>query len=354
MSVQYQLLAFLSTGVYFAGLAFFKKAAAEMPPLQGSRPWHLARTLLTSGAWVTGAAVLGAGAAVQVAALTGLSLSEALPLFLAGLGVLVALAVLVLGERLTAREWGCAGLLAAAAVLLLSATPGGDAAAGGETPPAPLVVAVALPSLLVPCIMFLASDRARRGAHARPLTGVALAINVGLLTGTNELMLRGAAPLTDGPGALAGTPYLYIFAVAAPLAMGQLQIALQRSRLVVVGLVATATAKTYLLLLATPLYGDPWPSEGDRAALALALTILAIAAVPHHEPRDTAPRDTAVRDSAERPEGTHGPHGPPAAPAAPRLDVETSVAPRPASSGLWGHPGDSRAAHGVPVVRRGG
>ncbi|WP_243713278.1 hypothetical protein [Actinomadura sp. 6K520] len=355
MSVHYQLLAFLSTGVYFAGLAFFKLAAAGMGPLRGSRPRHLARTLLTSRTWVAGAAVLGVGAALQVAALTGLPLFEAMPMFLAGLGVLLVLAVPILGERPTPREWGCVALLVVAAVLLVRATPGSRAPVGIETPPSPLVVAVVLPSLLVPCIMFLAYDQGRKGAHARPLTGVALAINVGLLTGTNELMLRGAASLTGDPGTLISTPYLYVFAVAAPLAMGQLQIALQRSRLVVVGLVATATAKTYLLLVATPLYGEPWPAESGQAALALGLSLLAVAAVPHHEPRDTAHSDTARSDTApqeptERPEGTHGP---PAAPGAPRLDVKTSMDPSSAPSGLWRHPGDARAAHGVPVVRRG-
>lgn len=289
MPDRYQLLAFLSTGAYFAGLALFKSAASSMPTLEGSRPRHLTRTLLTSKRWITGSAVIGTGAAAQVMALTGLRLLEALPMFLAGLGVLLLLAVVVLGERLTPREWGCAALLAAAAFLLLRIPPGSRAPGDIGTPP-PLVVAVALPSLLVPCVMLLASDRARRGAHARPLTGVALAVNVGLLTGANELMLRGAASLTDDLGALLTAPYLYVFAVAAPLAMGQLQIALQRSRLAVAGLVATATAKTYLFLVATPLYGEPWPSERGRAAAALALTILAVAAVPHHEPR-TEPRD---------------------------------------------------------------
>ena len=81
---------------------------------------------------------------------------------------------------------------------------------------------------------------------------------MGLLTGANELMLRGAPP---SPTASAPfyRPYLYVFALAAPLAMGQLQIALQRSRLAVAGLVATATAKTYLFLVATPLYGSRGP-----------------------------------------------------------------------------------------------
>src|SRR5690606_19517636 len=90
-------------------------------------------------------------------------------------GVLLLLAVVVLGERLTPREWGCAALLAAAAFLLLRIPPGSRAPGDIGTPP-PLVVAVALPSLLVPCVMRLASDRARRGAHARPLTGVVLAV----------------------------------------------------------------------------------------------------------------------------------------------------------------------------------
>nr|BFE36924.1 hypothetical protein GCM10010200_091750 [Actinomadura rugatobispora] len=150
--------------------------------------------------------------------------------------------------------------------------------------PAPLVVAVALPSLLVPFAAFLACDLSRKGAHARPLTGVALAINVGLLTGTAELMLEGAADLVSDPRALLTAPYLYVFAITTPLALGQLQIALQRSRLVIIGLVATATAKTYLLLLSTVLYRHPWPEE-HRAYIAagLALLVLTVAAVPHHE-----------------------------------------------------------------------
>ncbi|MFG2249212.1 hypothetical protein [Spirillospora sp. NPDC048823] len=351
--MQYQFLAFLSTGIYFSGLTYFKMATTGMPLLQGSRPWHLTRTLLTSRTWITGAVVLGVGAIVQLTALTGLSLFEALPMFLAGLGVLLVFAVPILGERLTLREWGCVVLLVGATVLLVRATPGTLAPAGISTPPPPLIVAVALPSLLVPCIMFLASDRARKGSHARPLTGVALAINVGLLTGTSELMLRGAASLAEDPGTLIRTPYLYVFAVAAPLAMGQLQIALQRSRLVVVGLVATATAKTYLLIVATPVYGEPWPVESGQAVLALALAILAVAAIPHHEPR-TAPLEPPTaphRDSTEQPEGRHGP---PAAPGASHLDVQTSVDSRPASSGPRRHPGDVRPAQGVPVVQRGG
>lgn len=60
------------------------------------------------------------------------------------------------------------------------------------------------------------------------------------------------------------------------LALGRLQITLQRSRLAIVGLVATATAKTCLLLVAAPLYGGARPDECGAAAL----TVLAVAARP--------------------------------------------------------------------------
>ncbi|NKZ02835.1 hypothetical protein [Actinomadura latina] len=306
-------LAALSTGIYFSGLTYFKLAAAEMRPLRGDRPLLLTRELLGSRTWLAGASVLGVGAAVQVAALTRLSLFQAQPMFLAGLAILLVLAIPVLRERLTPREWGCVALLAIATALFAhaaSAAPAvqavqavqgvsvGHAASAGLTgssvtgaaaiaaqPDRALVVAVALPSLLVPCIGFLTVDLAREGAHARPLTGVALAVNAGLLTGTAEMMLTGAAGLGASPRALLTAPYLYAFAVAAPLALGQLQIALQRSRLAIVGLVATATAKTYLLIVATTLYGERRPDDGGQTVLALALSVLAVAAVPHHERR---------------------------------------------------------------------
>ncbi|MEU5881163.1 hypothetical protein [Spirillospora sp. NPDC047279] len=326
MSLQFQAIAVLSTATYFAGQVYFKLATAEMPALAGNRPWQLARTLLGNRTWIAGAGVLAVGAGVQTVALTGLSPLQAQPMFLAGLAMLLVLAIPVMGERLTPREWGCVMLLAVAAVLfaesdinvfgtgtaeaarpaggtaeLTSATSTAPMAEVGSAVPAALIVAVALPSLLVPFAAFLASDLSRKGTHAKPLTGVALAVNVGLLTGTAELMLDGAAGLLDDPRALLAAPYLYIFAITTPLALGQLQIALQRSRLVIIGLVATATAKTYLFLLATLLYRQPWPDE-HRAHImaALVLSVLAIAAVPHHE----APALRRPRALTDAPTGT--------------------------------------------------
>jgi hypothetical protein len=309
MQAQYQALAVLSTGIYFTGLAFLKIAAAGMPPLAGDRPVHLARTLLTDRTWLAGGTVVAVGACVQAASLTGLTLVRAEPMFLAGIGLLIVLAVPVMGERPTFREWGCVLVLAAAtalfadasdgapgtgrhggAVVLTSAATAPGAGAGTAVPPWLLGTVAAL-SLLVPCAGFLAADLARKGAHARPLTGVALAIDVGLLTGTAELMLTGTAARLGHPFTPVAAAYPALFAVTAPLALGQLQIALQRGRLVIVGLVATATAKTYLLLVGTLLFHEPWPDgAAPELAVALALAVLAIAAVPHHERRPSPAR----------------------------------------------------------------
>ncbi|SEG08509.1 hypothetical protein SAMN04489712_103157 [Thermomonospora echinospora] len=279
------LLAILSTCLYFSGLVYFKVSTAHMPALGGLRPRQLARELAGDRTWTAGAALVGTGACVQAAALARLSICQAQPMFLAGLVALVLLAVVALGERLTPREWGCVLLLAAATILFVRACAGTATKVSVHTePPSPaLVVTVALASLAVPVTAFLAGELSRTGVHARPLTGVALATNVGLLTGTAELMLTGAAALGPDPRALATAPYLYLFVLTAPLALGQLQIALQRSRLVIVGLVATATAKTYLFVMAMALYGKPWLGDHGQAALALALSVLAVTAVPHHE-----------------------------------------------------------------------
>lgn len=85
MQAQYQALAVLSTGIYFTGLTFLKIA-----------------------------------------------------MFLAGTGLLIVLAVPVMGERLTLREWGCVVVLAAATALFADASAGGPhiappEAAGGAT-----------------------------------------------------------------------------------------------------------------------------------------------------------------------------------------------------------------------------
>jgi hypothetical protein len=292
MPTQHHALAILSTCFYFAGLASFKTAAAGMPPLGGTRPRQLMREALADPLCYLGGVLILAGAVVQAVALTRLTTVEAQPMLLAGLVMLLLLGMMM-GERLTLREWGCVLLLALATALFVLAR-GGEGVTRAQADVAlPLlaVVAVALPSLLVPVLAFLASDLSPKGVHARPLTGVALAVNAGLLIGTAELMLKGTADLLDDPSTLFTSPYLYLLVLTTPLAMGQALIALQRSRLMIVGLVATATAKTYLLVLATLLYREPWPDARNQVATALALSVLAIATVPHHEQR---PPDRAV------------------------------------------------------------
>ncbi|WP_243716041.1 hypothetical protein [Actinomadura darangshiensis] len=335
MPQHFQALALLSTTVYFAGLVYLKLAATAMPPLSGRRPWRLTRALLRSRVWLAGAAIVAVGAGVQAAALTRLTLLQAQPMLLAGLAVLVVLTVPLLGERLTLREWGCVVLLAAATALFAGAAKGVQYQEGRDAPER-LVIAVAALSILVSAVSFLACDLARKGTHARPLTGVALAISVGVLTGTAELMLKGAGGLAAHLGDLVEAPYLYLFALTAPLALGQLQIALQRSRLVIVGLVATATAKTYLLLVGGLLFQEPWPVPSTtRFMPAVALSVLAVAAVPHHESAH------ALKETDDRR----------TTPAASGVDDEAPVERHAAAAGPGRYPRDPHPAGRLPLLR---
>lgn len=285
-------VAIASTGVYFAGLTCFKAAAGQMPELRGARPVHLTLTLVTDGLWVTGALVLTSGAILQVGALGEIPLLRAQPLLMAGLILLLGFALLGRGERLGPREWGAVALLAVSTVLIACSAEGTGA---GTAPAPPEVVAFALPSLLLPTLAFVLGDLARKGTHRRPLNGVALAVSVGLLTGASELMLKGMAERWDDPAGLLASPQPYLFLLAAPLALGQLQIALQRCRLVIVGLVATATAKTYLLVAALTVYAEPWPDRWDLVLPGLALAVLAVAAIPRHEAAAARPAVPGLR-----------------------------------------------------------
>ncbi|GAA2724886.1 hypothetical protein [Actinocorallia aurantiaca] len=288
-----QYVTVASTAVYFTGLACFKTAAGQMPELRGVRPVQLSLALATHGLWAAGALILVSGALLQVSVLGELTLLQAQPLLMAGLATLLVLALLGRGERLSPREWGSVALLAAATALITLSR--ASAEARESAPTAQEVVAVAVPSLLLPTLAFLLGDLARKGSHRRPTNGVALAVSVGLLTGTAELMLKGMAERWTDPAGLLASPQPYLFLLATPLALGQLQIALQRCRLVIVGLVATATAKTYLLVAALTVYAEPWPDRWDLVLLGLFLSVLAIAAIPRHavglaRPAASAPR----------------------------------------------------------------
>ncbi|WP_067490213.1 DMT family transporter [Actinomadura hibisca] len=303
----YAALALLATTAYYAAFLVFRAAGARMPPLRGSRPFHVARHMLTSPVWLVGGVVLFVGLAYEVVAFSAVSLAVAQPVFALGLVPLVGYAVLVLGERLSAREWTSVALFMLATVLIgLSADgagrPAADATLVGTLRDPWLMLGVMAPAIVVAGLVWLVGDRRAGGRHARRLAGVAYGIGAGACAGLAEAGIRGMSIVYDGTRsvqAVLESPYPYLTVGMAAIALGQLQVALQRCRVAVVATVLTVIGRTYLVVSSMVLFGDSWPRETVPFALrtgGFALALAALAAFPRYE-RDA---DRGVEGSGSR------------------------------------------------------
>ncbi|MBO2447623.1 hypothetical protein J4573_11035 [Actinomadura barringtoniae] len=291
------IVAFLSTGTCFVGMAFLKTATDRMPPLHGARPFALAAAMLSSRTWAIGFGVIGLGFALQFVALTALVLPAVQPAMLAGAVLLPLIAAAGLGERLGRRELLC--LVLAAVAVVLYARAADHAYSFDRTPSAPLVLAALFPSLTLPAVLFLASDLRRKGAHERPLSGVVYGVSTGMLIGAAEVAIMGMVTLDHPLGDLVTSPYPYLFFAATALAAGQIQIAFQRCRLIIVGFLVIMTANPQMLLVSTALYGRGWePHTGAMGSLAggLLVNFAAIWLVPRHEEDEPDEQEAPARE----------------------------------------------------------
>lgn len=283
------MIALVATGLYYVGSAVFKVSARRMKTLHGTRPIHLFGQMFSSWIWLIGLAIVSVGFVLQIRALTMLPLGVAQPIFVSTLVILLWIAVGVLGERLTAREWLGLALFAVATLMLaMSVVPGQKTTSA--VPPQGLFLAVAIPSLVIPVIAFSIGDLRPAGRHARPLAGVAYGLSSGVLIGTAELAVKGITNVYNSGVhdvmALLAEPYIYVITAGVILGICQAQIALQRCRLAIVLAVCTVAAKTQLVLMGTLLYGEPWPHDALWSwlrAVGFALGIAAIALFPRYE-----------------------------------------------------------------------
>ncbi|MFB4315931.1 hypothetical protein [Actinomadura sp. 21ATH] len=287
-------LAFVASGLYFSGFAFFKSAAAAMERLDGTRPLHLAARVLASGLWWSGVAFMFVGVVFQLAALSRTGPETMTPALLAGLVVLLAVARGVFKERVTGLEWLAFALLFAAGVCFAQAT------ASTWKPPSPAaLLAIATASFVLPVGLFALGDRQPAGAHARRLSGIAYGICAGILIGSGELSLTLSVRHGLDWSLLTSTAHPYLFVAAVGLGVVQLQIALQRCRMVVLLFVATIVAKIYVLLAgASPADPSSWTS-GAHLLAGTVLLVTAFALVPRFEA--AAPEAARAPGAAEPP-----------------------------------------------------
>ncbi|MBA9004248.1 hypothetical protein [Thermomonospora cellulosilytica] len=295
------LAAFGATGLYYVGFAVFKVAADRMEPLRGNRIPHMAWTILRSPVFLGGLVLVLGGLALQIIALGELTLGVAVPIFVSGLVPLLLIALAAFGERLCVREW-LSMLLIAAAMLLIALSIGGSGPlTAGPVPPWRLV-AVAVPPLVLSVALMAFGDRRPDGRHARPVAGIAYGMSAGFPIGTAELAIKGWGDMAGSASTsleILRTPYPYVTVVAAALGFGIIMAGFQRCRVIIVATVMTVSAKSYLLVMGTVLYGEPWPDDVGQAALrvlALALAVSAVLLFPRYDDRLT-PQPRPVRQA---------------------------------------------------------
>ncbi|MGW3773953.1 DMT family transporter [Actinomadura verrucosospora] len=290
----YAALALLATTVYYIAFLVFRVSARRMEPLRGSRPFRVARLMLTDPVWLGGGLLLFLGLGYEVVAFSAVPLAVAQPVFALGLVLLVAFAAGVLGERLSLREWASVALFVLATGLIgLSATtegePHADATLAGTLARPWTMLAVCAPAVIVAALVWLVGDRRAGGRHARRLAGVAYGIGAGACAGLAEAGIRGISLVYQDTGsarAVLESPYPYLTIGLAAIALGQLQVALQRCRIAIVAVVLTVIGRTYLVLSSTVLFDEQWPRDTAPFALragGFALALAALALFPRYE-----------------------------------------------------------------------
>ncbi|MEU5884464.1 hypothetical protein [Spirillospora sp. NPDC047279] len=278
--------AFGATGLYYVGFAIFKLAADRMEPVRGNRIPHMVWVIVTNWIFLVGLALVLGGLSLQILALSKLSLGIAVPIFMSGVVPLVLIAIVFFGERMTPREWLSLVLIGAAVGLLTLSIGNPPPLEAVDVPLWKLGVVVG-PAVLVPLVIIVLSDYRPDGRHARPITGIAYGLSSGFPVGTAELAIKGWSDSGATGLDILATPYPYVTVLAAALGFGIMVAAFQRCRVTIVATVMTVSAKSYLLLMGTFMYAEPWPSDFEHFSLrlaALALGAIAVLQFPRHQP----------------------------------------------------------------------
>ncbi|GAA2600693.1 hypothetical protein SMC26_27350 [Actinomadura fulvescens] len=278
--------AFGATGLYYIGFAIFKLAADRMEPVRGNRIPHMAWVIVTNWIFLVGLALVLGGLSLQILALSKVSLGIAVPIFMSGVIPLILIAMAFFGERMTAREW-LSLLLIGAAMALLALSIGDPPPLEAVDVPLWKLGVVVAPAIVVPLLIIVLSDYRPDGRHARPITGIAYGLSSGFPVGTAELAIKGWSDNGAKGLDILSTPYPYITVLSAALGFGIMVAAFQRCRVTIVATVMTVSAKSYLLLMGTFMYAEPWPSDLRHFSLrlgALALGAIAVLQFPRHHP----------------------------------------------------------------------
>jgi drug/metabolite transporter (DMT)-like permease len=286
------IIAVTATSLLCVAIGLMKAGTARMPPLFGTRPFHLVANTLRSPIWWTAMVVATTGLTLEFVALSSLSLTVAAPAYGAGFVVLFVIAVGVYGERLAGREWlGLITFAVAGVMVGLSVLPSQNVKS--TLPSSDLVLAITVPSLVIPLVLFSIGDLKHGGRHSRPVAGFSYGVSIGVLIGVGEMAVKGLTIMYDSGvrdiGTFAAQPYAYIVLAGPGIGIFLGQVALQRSRVVIFGSVGTVMTMIYMLPMATLLYGEAWPKGllwGTLRIGGMALFLMSFFFFPRYDEAD--------------------------------------------------------------------
>jgi drug/metabolite transporter (DMT)-like permease len=290
-------LALFSATAYNAGLILEKRALAQIPSIDLRRIPRMVMNLLSSGAWLSGFALMLAGLASQVIVLSFAPVSIVQPVIASGVVIVLVLSRLVLRERLGAVELWCVAAMAVAVVILALSAAGGNASAGQHAN------GIAMAAVMVPasCIgLLVATSPLRSGGrkHRAPVTGVSYGVGTGLLYGTSSLAIKGVSGVLarhHGAAAIAAgvlsSPYLYAMGACLVVAMLLFQAALQACRASIVVPVSSVVGSVFFLITGTWLFHERLPTDPAKLALRMAGIVVAclVIIVLSRQPSANAP-----------------------------------------------------------------
>jgi drug/metabolite transporter (DMT)-like permease len=266
-------LTVISTVLYNVGFVVEKRALGSLPEVHARRVGHLIRSLVSSPLWLGGFVLLLVGLALQVAALSLVSISVVQPIFVSGIVILLVLSHVSLGERLGRTEWVIVSLIGASLLAISLSLDAGSDKAGSHGDFA-LLAAAAVPTVAVALWLFFTADRAQPGVGwlgriRAPLYGLA----AGLLYGVAALAAKAVSAQIENDGLIhsiphiVSSPFLYALGVTSATGLLLFQTALQRCPASVIVPMSNVISSTYVVVVGSAIFGEHLPTAGWKLAL---------------------------------------------------------------------------------------
>ncbi|MGH8996122.1 MAG: DMT family transporter [Acidimicrobiales bacterium] len=268
------IVSIASALLYNVGFVVEKHALEAMAPVHARRIGHLLASVLSSPLWLIGFSSMLAGLALQVLALSLVSISVVQPIFVSGIVVLLALSHVSLKERLGRREWTAVCIVAVSLLAISLSLDVGSDRAGSHGEFGSLVLA-AVPTVAVGGWLFLSAERVG-GSRRLDLRAPLFGISTGLMYGVAALATKALSAQVERYGIYASIPhilssaYLYALVLTSGLGLLLFQTALQRCPASVVVPVSNVVSSTYVVAVGTVIFDEHLPSAAWKLALRIA------------------------------------------------------------------------------------